>query len=440
MNESDSLDSSEPPWRYYWRSTIYDRYTGRGWTTSQTEMAEYEAGEPIISEDMPFHRVLRQKVQVVGDPEEMLHVAGTLVTADQDFSVSWRSHEDALGASIVATTYRADSLVSTVSEEQLRSAGNDYPEWVQDRYLALPDTVPDRVLSLARDLTATEPTPYDRARAIETHLRAISYTLDVPLPPRGQDVVDFFLFDLQKGYCDYYATAMVVLARAADLPARLVTGYASGSYDEASGRTIVTAADAHSWVEIYFPDFGWIEFEPTAARAAIERPEDAPVPEIPQGWEEITGGKRPTGPLAYVARLWWLGAALPALAGITWVLTDNWRLRQLSPAAAGAALYQRLALHGRLLGAAARTGDTPHEFAESLIERVAELAQGRRWSTAVVPAIREVDWLTHLYVRTVYSPHPPDLPMQAHAIQTWRQLRWRLWLARLRRGRVGGKR
>jgi transglutaminase-like putative cysteine protease len=81
------------------------------------------------------------------------------------------------------------------------------------------------VLALARDLTATEPTPFDRARAIEAYLRTYPYTLDLPSPKLDRDVVDYFLFDLRQGYCDYYATSMVVLARAAGLPARLAVGY-----------------------------------------------------------------------------------------------------------------------------------------------------------------------------------------------------------------------
>lgn len=130
---------------------------------------------------------------------------------------------------------------------QLRSSGDDYPTWILDRYLALPNDIPSRVLGLARDLTATQPTQYDRALAIETHLRSYAYTLDISTPPPGKDVVDYFLFDLKRGYCDYYATSMVVLARAAGIPARLVVGYATGSYDDQNHRYVVTAADAHSW-------------------------------------------------------------------------------------------------------------------------------------------------------------------------------------------------
>ena len=144
-----------------------------------------------------------------------------------------------------------------------------YPAWVRKQFLALPDSVPERVLALARDLTASEPTAYDRALAIQNYLREYPYTLEISAPPAGRDVTDYFLFDLKKGYCDYYATSMVVLARAAGLPARLVAGYANGSYDFENAQYVVTENYAHSWVEIYFANIGWVEFEPTASQPAI---------------------------------------------------------------------------------------------------------------------------------------------------------------------------
>lgn len=436
------MDLPEPPWRYYWRSIVYDRYTGRGWTTSQTEMVEYEAGEPVISEDIPFHRVLRQEVQVIGDLDEMLHVAGTLVTADQDFSVAWRSPEDAFGASLVERLskppyYRADSLVPVVSEEQLRSAGSDYPEWVLDRYLALPDQVPDRVLALARDLTATEPTPYDRALAIESYLRTFSYTLDVPSPPFHRDVADYFLFDLQRGHCDYYATTMAVLARAAGLPARLVVGYANGTYDENNARYVVTEADAHAWVEVYFPEYGWVEFEPTAGRPPIERLAESSLIEWPEPEEPLRPQGLP-GPASIlrsrVAQFWWLGLlgalAVATLVGIVWSVADGWRLRLLTPTAAVATLYRRLQRHGRRLAVPMREADTPYEFATSFAEHFADLARGEYWwDTALAPAVQEGQRLVSLYVQASYTPRPPNTDDQRQAIQTWRWLRWRLWVA-----------
>ena len=425
----------EPTRHYYWRSITYDRYNGHGWSTSQTEMVAYKTDEPATSEDVPFHRIVRQEVRVLGDLGERLHVTGVLITTDQDYRVAWRSPGDAFGATTKATAYRADSLVPVVSEGQLRSAGSDYPAWVRDRYLALPDTMPARVLALARDLTAAEPTPYGRTRAIETYVRAFPYTLDVPAPPFDREVVDYFLFDLQKGYCDYYATTMAVLARAAGLPARLVVGYTSGTYDAANVHYIVTEANAHTWVEIYFPEYGWVEFEPTGSRPAIERLSESRPIEWPEE-ELLEPGETLEPAAAWWTRLGWLlwlglpgGLALLVLAGVVWSAAEDWWLRHLKPAAAAAMLYRRLQRHGRRLAVPMRAGDTPYEFAASLTGWVADLAQKGRWSEVLPPAVQEVRQLTGLYVQASYSSHLPGAADQALAIQIWQRLRWRLWLA-----------
>lgn len=452
-------ESRPAPPSYYWRSLTYDHYTGHGWRTGETTTVAYRAGERVdrgntalesaesstqnVTATVTLNRTLRQEVQAIEDLGGLLYAAGTLVAADHDYRVAWRSPGDAFGAEIEAQAYRVDALLPIVSEAQLRAAGRDYPQWVRDRYLTLAPEVPERILSLAHDLTASESNPYDQARAIETYLRTFTYTLDLPAPPPNRDVVDYFLFDLQRGYCDYYATAMAVLARAAGLPARLVTGYASGTYDPRSARYIVTAADAHSWPEVFFPGYGWVEFEPTQGRPAIEHPETLPSLET----------THPPTPLEPVIdkhieprQLVWLGVlgglVTVWLARLIWWLTDGRRLWRLPPAAAVAALYQRLHRHGRRLAAPARVGDTPHEFAMGLTQRVTELAH-ERGSDAALPLIsQQVHWLTDLYVRGRYGAHEPDAREKARAIQTWGRLRrylWRAWVWRKMRGKRRAK-
>ena len=188
--------------------------------------------------------------------------------------------------------------------------------------------------------------------------------------------MDYFLFDLQRGYCDYYATAMVVLARAAGLPARLVVGYASGTYDAANERYLVTEADAHAWPELYFSGYGWIEFEPTAARPPLERSaESAPIvpPEVAAA-PSLTAAPGRTG----WSGLWWLGLAggivALLLGGAIWTVVDSWWLRHLPPAATVEQLYQRLRRYGHTLAVPDEAGDTPYEFSAALAERMADLA------------------------------------------------------------------
>ena len=428
---------------YFWRGYTYDVYTGSGWLADRTETIGYTAGEQAVFDPAgrvvdasqsssvaePGYRRVRQSVKIVGKPDSTLYVAGRLVAADQAYSVAWRNSADMFGANIGATTYRADSLVSTVSEEELRAAGTDYPEWIRKHYLTLPELLPTRVRSLALDLTATASNPYDRALAIESYLRTFEYQLEVPVAPVRQDVVDYFLFDLKKGFCDYYATAMVVLARAAGMPARLVIGYASGSYDSIAGHYVVTEADAHARPEIYFPQHGWIEFEPTAGRPPIRRLSK----EDPLLAARKTPQMEPLVPTSIWSNWLWLpvGLALLAMMWGVWSAVDGLRLYRLPPPAMAATLYARLQRHGRLLDVSLRAGDTPYEFAESLTRRVADRAQKRRWGTLLSPAAQEVHSLADLYVRTSYSPRLPDPDERVRAVQVWRRLQRRLWLARL---------
>lgn len=440
--EIPARSPAEPP-HYYWRSLTYDRYTGHGWSSGKTQTIAYEAGESVVAEDnagvpddlltSSSRRILRQDVEVTDDFGGLLFAAGELLTADQNFSVDWRGPGDIFGATIEAKTYTVESRLPLVNETELRAVESNYPEAIRRRYLSLPDDIPNRVLTLARDLTALEPTPYDRAKAIESYLRTFPYTLDLPPPPRNRDIVDYFLFDLQRGYCDYYASSMVVLARAAGLPARLAIGYINGTYDAAEARYIVSAAEAHSWVEIYFPGYGWVNFEPTAGRPAIERLTEQ-MPPIPAELEAEPAAR--IGHTAGVVRKFWLwGLALPgslallALGGLVWSAVDGWRLRRLPPAEAISLLYQRLYQHSQRLHTPLEIGSTPLEFATALIDHIDGLVKQKRWSQLVTPAGSEVQQLAELYIRTRYSLHRPAAADQIRAIQIWRNLQRRLWLA-----------
>src|SRR5207302_948901 len=155
---------------------------------------------------------------------------------------------------------------------QLRTAGTDYEQWVKDRYLSLPATVPQRVRDLARQVVqqASATNPYDQARAIESYLRTnFKYSTSIPLPPTGMDRIDWFLFQGKEGYCEYYAGAMVVMLRSLGIPARMAAGYAPGTYDAKTETYTVRESSAHTWPEVYFPGYGWIEFEPTPSQAVI---------------------------------------------------------------------------------------------------------------------------------------------------------------------------
>jgi len=444
LEESGALPSVP---RYYWRSRTYDLYVTFGWYTGDTEVVEYEAGEPAITATVGLtlpQRTLQQEVRIVGDLKGLIHVAGTLVSVGQDYNVAWRAPGDAFAATTKATTYRAVSTLPVFTVERLRAAGTDYPAWVRSRYLWLPDTVPDRVFALARGLTAAEPTPYDRAVAIETYLRGFPYNLDVPLPPSDRDVADYFLFELQEGYCDYYATAMVVLARAAGLPARYVAGYATGTYDYTRGTYVVSEANAHAWAEVYFPGYGWVEFEPTAGLPAIQRPTEADIAPIePPGPPD--SGEAATRPWWNVANWsWWLvgmvGLAILVLVGVAGVAVDAWWLRWLGPPAAVMVLYRRLRRQAHRLAVPMQVSDTPHEFATAFVGWAADMAREEYWGEWLAPAVQDVRHLVACYVRAIYTTHQLNPLEQRDVIQAWLRLRWQLWLAQVRLSRLFGRR
>ena len=159
--------------------------------------------------------------------------------------------------------YTTVGSVSTATPAMLREAGRDYPNWVTDRYLQLTDGFPESVVTLAEELAKGQDNPYDMAEAIRQYLLTLPYSLQVTHPPPGQDWVEHFLFVQRKGYCQNYASSMITMLRSLGVPARLAVGFAPGIWDEGRGAWEVQALHYHAWPEVYFPQYGWVEFEPT---------------------------------------------------------------------------------------------------------------------------------------------------------------------------------
>ncbi|MBI1750225.1 MAG: DUF3488 domain-containing protein [Acidobacteria bacterium] len=158
--------------------------------------------------------------------------------------------------------YEGVSYVPQVPAERLRAAPAAYPDDVRRLYLQLPALDP-RIPALAREITKNAATPYDKAAAIERHLRTrYGYTLELSGTP-GESPLAHFLFTRRAGHCEYFASAMTVMLRSLEVPARYVNGFLPGEYNDFGEDYIVRGSDAHSWVEVYFPEFGWITFDPT---------------------------------------------------------------------------------------------------------------------------------------------------------------------------------
>jgi len=152
--------------------------------------------------------------------------------------------------------------VSEATDEMLRNAPTQLPKWTE-RYTQLPDGITQRTADLAQSLAKGTTNQYDYAAAVEKYLRDnYLYQEKINLPPFDRDVADYFLFQSKQGYCEYFSTAMLTLLRLNGVPAREVVGYLPGGRAE-DGRFVSLENQAHAWVEVYVPQYGWVTFDPT---------------------------------------------------------------------------------------------------------------------------------------------------------------------------------
>ncbi len=272
--------------RYYWRVRSYDVYTSAGWQTSPFEQRYLsESSRPIDlpdstgpTTDFEFH-VEAEAIGALVTPPRPVWVDEPVTLSY--FSVGKAQEPiffEARNPILPGETYVVHAVLLEPTEKQLRLAGTEYPAWVTAHYLQLPENLPPAIPELARQITSSAETPYDKAEAITAYLRNhITYTTTVPPAPAGRDLLAWFLFDHQAGFCNYYATAEVVMLRSVGIPARLAVGFAEGSFIPPAWYT-VRQSDAHAWPEVYFPGIGWVEFEPTTSQLPLDRPsgEDAP--------------------------------------------------------------------------------------------------------------------------------------------------------------------
>jgi transglutaminase-like putative cysteine protease len=290
----------------YLQSISYDTYTSeRGWMVSPYAVLKVDANQQYSSGAQLTH-LITQKITVVNPPGEQY---AYLFGAPQIVSTSlkpnlWQSEATGevtawLGQNSYlanGTTYTVASSVSSADEKALGAIpmpadapktlppiyGNyDEPAPVTyfnpavvHVYTQLPNQLDPRIAALAKKITANSPTMYDKAFALEKYLRE-NYAYDVRVQrPQREDGVAWFLFDNpnKSGYCNYFASAMAVMARSLGIPARVVAGYTNGTLDAKSNQHVVRGKDAHAWTQIYFGGYGWINFEPSRSFATFTRP------------------------------------------------------------------------------------------------------------------------------------------------------------------------
>jgi Transglutaminase-like superfamily/Domain of unknown function (DUF4129) len=285
----------------YWRAVAMDKYIGRAWQSTVGERARsalglatevearspVEAGVRIPQTNLSGRTLVTQTVELISQSSDNLLIfggqfssanlpvliqSGVQATSDGRTLPNFDETSAVFAEAPVQQTgiYTVSTLISTADEQSLRNAGTGYPEWVSRHYLQLPDTITARTRARAREIVqqASASNPYDQAKAVQDALRRLIYDESRPAPPADRDWVDYFLFSGQRGYCDDFATSMVVLLRTLNVPARLAQGYAGGTVDPQANAYIVRESVGHSWPEVYFPGYGWQRFEPTPASYA----------------------------------------------------------------------------------------------------------------------------------------------------------------------------
>ena len=287
--------------RYYWEARSYDIYNNFTWSSSIQTPHNLTASSQDLNQPgvdvrtaitltfSPFEPISN----IFTAPEPLWTSAPTQafmnINPDGTVNLSTLMSKEFIRP---GEQYTVRSALDTMTVKQLKGAGIDYPSWVSDEYLQLPSNITPRTKELAKTIASGLNNPYDIADAVTQYLRAnIQYSLAISQPPAKQERIDWFLFDYQKGFCNYYASAEVVLLRSLGIPARMAVGFAQGQREDnpaaqtpvgASSNTtqaqvgetstyVVRQNNAHAWPEVYFPNIGWVIFEPTAAQSALSR-------------------------------------------------------------------------------------------------------------------------------------------------------------------------
>ncbi|MHB1133064.1 MAG: transglutaminase TgpA family protein [Chloroflexota bacterium] len=434
------------------RGVIYDRYTGQGWLTQERQRLDVPAnGTGLESASNDQRRVeFEQRIRMLRTKGDLLFAASLPrivslpVRADLETLSPGQGSADTapiytdLGSIRAAVgpyrgqEYAIKSAVSVATANELRESSSDYSQRFFQRYTALPRNLPREVRALARSLTAEFDNPYDKAIAIQDYLRTYTYTLAPSLPPLGEDIVEYFLFQSKEGYCDYFSSSMVVMLRSIGIPARVVAGYLPGEWDEERQAFLVRESDSHSWPEVYFSGYGWVEFEPTASAPAVVHPD---VEQGEQMWGDTAGGVDPAAETSLFEDIEMMpelpadGAGvtaegggvidwsfLPYVAGALLSLLAAMRVayyfwersfRQLVPAEAA---YAKMSILGHMFGRGPRAHETPFEYSRQL-------------ARSVPVGQRPIETIANAFVRRRFSSVQQGGEEGSQLGEAWRRLR-----------------
>ncbi|MBM4040718.1 MAG: DUF3488 domain-containing protein [Planctomycetes bacterium] len=310
LQDGKPIEATAFPLR--WRATAHDTYENRAWSTKNyIKDAEPRSFDParggecrLLPHYLRFPGTdVTQEVTLEPIDTRMLfslHRLFTLKTATPNLDqIFWHAQSYTASSprpSTVSIRYIATSRVPAWPASQLRRPVTRQYGYIEvQRALQLPASITPRVRALAEQITAGIPPGawYDRARAVEAHLKGrYDYSLVTWEPREGVDPVEDFLFEHRRGHCEHFASAMALLLRTLDIPARVATGFSGGEWNDYGQFYTVRQRNAHAWVEVYIPAIrDWEAFDPTPLGEAMPTP--------PTGWLAALDSR-----LAHLRLLW----------------------------------------------------------------------------------------------------------------------------------------
>ncbi|MFW5713366.1 MAG: transglutaminaseTgpA domain-containing protein [Brevefilum sp.] len=272
-----------PDFRLYWRARSYDYYENGNWSTnpdvqintlfpdnfniSYPEWVGEETATFTFSNNFPRMINLYTTGVPVGTDRPVEAVVQSLPRSEEDLVALMPEPDLSAGE-----TYQIEAVVDVPSMSELRDSSSDYPAWL-DRYLQLPDDFSPRIQAMAERISERKVSAYSKTFDITRYLRInMNYSRTIPPVPLGADPIEWFLFEEKTGFCNYYATAQVLMLRSLGIPARIAVGYTQGEYDPETETYIVRRLNSHAWPEVYFVDYGWVIFEPTTPEQVVVLP------------------------------------------------------------------------------------------------------------------------------------------------------------------------
>jgi protein-glutamine gamma-glutamyltransferase len=450
----------------FWRVLAFDRYTGQGWEVSRNDEDQVETldrSEWTFQFSLPWTANLSktkeivQSYTIVSELPNLIPVmyqAKELYFPTQQIAIDQEGSLRAPVGLSSGLTYTAISEVPYRDRSQLGQSSRDYPPYIRDYYLAVPEATKARIRQKTAEILAKArnplTTPYEQALYLAQYLKQ-NYTFQPNLPffEEDEDLVEAFLFKYQGGYTDHFSSALTVMLRSIDIPARLVAGFRAGKFNPFTGFYVVQNTDAYVMTDVFFPKYGWFAFDPIPGHDVLPPSiEESQVFGVLRSFWNWVAGWLPTpiagflnGIFGWIARaLAWLfsgmmslfsGGLIGLLVGLSlltglgflawlgWGGWQSWRYRRwLTKLPPMEALYQQMLRWLTVQGFRKSSTQTPLEYAQHLRDHQPP------------DQAEAIDRISQAYVHWRYGGQSPNLSQLQHQFRQLKQRQSRSLLQR----------